>query len=190
MRLFTGIGLPDALQLNIARLIDALRPSAHLHWSAAYNLHLTTKFIGDWPEDRLDELRSALAPLGDRDPIRIALHGIGWFPNPHAPRVLFAAVQAGPALERLAHDTGAACARLGIPTEIRPFSPHLTLARIKDRAVPLAPLRTAIAGLQSLDFGEFTAGAFHLFLSQPGPAGSIYTQLAEVPFTGSIPPKQ
>lgn len=189
MRLFTGIGLPDALKQNIARLIDGLRPSAHVKWSAPYNLHLTTKFIGEWPEERLAELGAALEPLARRAPIEIALRGVGWFPNPHSPRVLFAAVKAGSELEQLARDTDAVCSRLGIKPEKKAFSPHLTLARIQDPAVPLAPLRAALATLETQEFGAFTARGFSLFLSKPGPAGTIYTQLAEVPFSGP-PPEQ
>ena len=187
MRLFTGIGLPGDLTENMARLIDALRPSAHLKWTAPYNLHLTTKFIGQWPEERLEEVTHALRPLGEREPIDITFRGVGWFPNPHSPRVLFAAVHAGPELEQLARETDAVCARLGIEPEKKRYSPHLTLARIKDPAVPLAPLRNAIAALESQEFGSFTADRFTLYLSKPGPAGSIYTQLAEVPFSGSAP---
>ena len=181
MRLFTGIGIPPSLQDNLARLIDVLRPSAHLKWSAPYNLHLTTKFIGEWPPERLEELTAALRPLGSRGPIEIALRGMGWFPNPHSPRVLFAAVHAGPELEQLARDTDSVCARLGIEPETKRFSPHLTLARVKN-PVPLPPLRQALAALQTQEFGSFTAHKFSLYLSKPGPAGSIYTELAEVPF--------
>jgi 2'-5' RNA ligase len=49
--------------------------------------------------------------------------------------------------------------------------------------VPLAPLRQAVAQLESTQFGAFSARSFHLYLSKPGPAGSIYTQLAEIHFT-------
>jgi 2'-5' RNA ligase len=183
VRLFTGIALPDDVIHSLERLLERLRPAAHLSWSPPYNLHITTKFIGEWPEPRLDELLSALRPLGKRTPIAIKISGIGWLPNPHSPRILFAGIQAGPELEQLAKDTDAVTSELGITAETRKFKPHLTLARIKDSAVPLAPLRQAIAGLQSVYFGDFEAPAFHLYLSKPGPAGSVYTQLAEIPLT-------
>src|SRR5215203_5714620 len=98
MRLFTGIELPPDVADALSRLIDALRSSAHLKWTPAYNLHLTTKFIGEWPEDRLPELIDQLKPLGGRAPISITVEGIGWFPNPHNPRILWAGVRAGPEL--------------------------------------------------------------------------------------------
>jgi 2'-5' RNA ligase len=185
VRLFTGIALPEDVINTLKRLLDALRPAGRLRWSTPYNLHVTIKFIGEWPQDRLDELQTALPLLGEREPIPIAISGIGWFPNPHSPRVLFVGVDGGEALARLAADTEDVTAKLGIERERRAYHPHLTLARIRDAAVPMAPIRHVIAGLQSTDFGKFRADAFQLYQSQTGPAGSIYTQLADYHFKGS-----
>jgi RNA 2',3'-cyclic 3'-phosphodiesterase len=180
MRLFTGIDLPEEIASNLTRLIDVLRPHAHFKWTPAYNLHLTTKFIGEWPENRLAELIGALQTVGAPRAIPIAIDGVGWFPNPHSPRVLWTGVKAGPELAQLAADTDRATASLGIAPETKKYSPHLTLARIKD-AVPLTQIRQAIAQLPSLEFGSFEADRFHLYLSKPGPTGSIYTKLADIP---------
>ena len=184
MRLFTGIALPADVTDRLTRTIEHLRPRAHLRWVAAYNLHLTTKFIGEWPESRVGELISALEPLGKRRPFEIGITGIGWLPNPRAPRVLFVGIRAERGLAELAAATEDATALLGIERENRTFKPHLTLARIRDTAVPLGTLREAITKLESIEFGSFTAQGFHLYLSKPGPAGSIYTQLADIRFTG------
>jgi 2'-5' RNA ligase len=183
MRLFTGIALSDNVAADITRLLDYLRPAAQLRWIPPYNLHITMKFIGEWPENRLDELIAALQPLSNRPPIEIAASGIGWLPNPHSPRVLFVGVKAGPELAQLAADTEDALVPLGIAKEIRKFKPHLTLARIKE-STPLGPVRRSIAELASAEFGSFDANALNLYLSKTGPAGSIYTQLAEIPFAG------
>lgn len=183
MRLFTGIPLSDDTVARIARLLDYLRPHGQLRWVPSYNLHFTTKFIGEWPENRLEELIAALQPLGSRPPIEIAASGIGWLPNPHSPRVLFVGVKAGPELARLASDTEDALAALGIEKEKRAFKPHFTLARIRE-ATPLGAIRRAVASLDSTEFGSFTVPGFYLYLSKTGPAGSIYTQLAEIPFSG------
>jgi len=183
MRLFTGIGLSDTVINNLTRLIDRLRPTAHVSWCPAYNFHITTKFIGEWPEERLQQLVEALRPLGSRPSFPVAITGIGWFPNPHSPRVLWAGIKGTVDIERLATDTDTALQPLGIKTEKKKFSPHLTLARIRDPAVPLAPLRRAIAQLSSVEFGDFTARGFCLYLSKVGPNGSIYSTLANIPFT-------
>jgi 2'-5' RNA ligase len=180
MRLFTGIAIPQDVQRTLAQLIDHLRPHAHIKWSPPYNLHITTKFIGEWPEARLDDLINVLRAVPPFPVFDVLVRGIGWFPNPHAPRVLWAAITAPPTLPDLAAAIDEATATLGIERERKPFSPHLTLARIKE-PVQLQNLRRAIAELQSVDFGAFTATHFHLYLSKPGPASSIYTQLAEFP---------
>jgi 2'-5' RNA ligase len=182
MRLFTGIDLTEEVAGNLNRLVERLRPHAQFKWTPVYNLHLTTKFVGEWSEDRMQDLLDALHPIGVRGPIPIQVEGIGWFPNPHNPRVLWAGVKAGPELAQLAADTDAATATLGIPKETKRYSPHLTLARIRD-VVPLSPIRQAIAALPEVDFGSFTADRFHLYLSKPGPSGSIYTKLADIPLS-------
>jgi len=69
---------------------------------------------------------------------------------------------------------------LGIAAETRPYSPHLTLARIKERFDP-GPLRKAIETLPSMDFGGFQAQSFFLYRSQLHRGGSVYTKLAEFP---------
>ena len=180
MRLFTGIDIPRDIAAHLTRLIEHLRPGAHVKWTATYNLHITTKFIGEWPEERVDELVDRLRSVTNRQPIAIRVEGLGWFPNPHNPRILWAGVQADPGLAQLAAETDAALSQLGIPAETKKFSPHLTLARIKE-PVPLSPIRQSIAQLPSVEFGSFVADRFHLFHSKPGPSGSIYTKLADLP---------
>ena len=183
MRLFTGISLPEEVTGNLSTLIDRLRPTAHLRWSPVYNLHITTKFIGEWPEARLQEMIDALQPLGRRAPFDVSVSGIGWLPNPHSPRILFAAIRAGQELPELAAATEAATTALGVDRETKPFKPHLTLARIKDTGGPLGPLRQAVAQIESPEFGRFRVDSFKLYLSKMGPSGSIYTQLAEIPLS-------
>ncbi len=157
-----------------------LRPAARLRWGVVENLHITTKFIGEWPENRLGELTAALRGLPGREAIPVAVRGLGWFPNPHAPRVLWAAVHAGPELAELAAQTEAALEKLGVARENRRFAPHLTLARIRppDR---IEDLRRIIASSPSLEFGAFQVDRYYLYRSDRGPSGSVYTRLEEFP---------
>jgi 2'-5' RNA ligase len=183
VRLFTGIALPEDVTERLSALVERLRPSARIGWSRAANLHITTKFIGQWPEDRLPDLIESLRPVAVRLPVDISVEGLGWLPNARSPRVLFADIKAGQGLTETAEATDAATSGLGIPRENRPFRPHLTLARIRDASVPLGPLREAIESIDDPRWGRFRAGSFSLYLSKPGPSGSIYTQLAEFPFS-------
>ena len=179
MRLFTGLDLPAEVVGNLERLLERLRPAARIQWSVPANLHVTTKFIGEWPDQRLAELQDALGTIPARPPIAVRIHELGFFPNARSPRVFWCGIEA-PGLAELAAETDRASSSLGIAGETRPFTPHLTLARIKDRLDP-EPLRQAIAALSSLEFGGFEARRFFLYRSQLRPTGSVYTKLAEFP---------
>jgi 2'-5' RNA ligase len=180
MRLFTGLDLPAHVSAALERLLETLRPAARLRWTPVANLHVTTKFIGEWPAARLDEMKSALAAVPGRAPIPVTIRELGWKPNPHNPRLFWAGVHA-PALSHLARDLDTALVKLGVAPEQRAFTAHLTLARI-GKPAPLDPVQEKIASLPSTDFGTFAADRFFLYLSEPGAAGSLYTKLAEFPF--------
>ena len=176
MRLFVAVDIPQELKAALDSFLKPLRATAKLSWSRLDNLHITTQFIGDWPEARLEEMKLALAAVPTDGPIDIAIKGIGWFPNERRPRVFWAGVDGGDRLRKLARDTGAALAKLGVPIEDRAYSPHLTLARIRE-SVPLDALQQALRKFPSgcgFDFGGFRVGHFFLYLS----AGGKYTQLA------------
>jgi 2'-5' RNA ligase len=175
VRVFTALDIPKEVRGALADALARWKPLAKISWSPIDNLHITTKFIGEWPEARLDELKEALAAVPRTGSIGIAIRGIGWFPNERRPRVLWAGVDADASLAKLAHATEQAVAKLGVAVEERPYSPHLTLARVRE-AVPLDTLRAAVAKANH-DFGNFRAEHFKLYLSAAG----RYTPLASFP---------
>ncbi|HVW86940.1 MAG TPA: RNA 2',3'-cyclic phosphodiesterase [Bryobacteraceae bacterium] len=179
MRLFTGISIDPQVLNALKRALAELRPTARLKWSPVENLHITTKFIGEWPEARLPELETALARVEGPGDIRIDISRFGFYPNPHRPRVFFAGVHGGEELPDLARRIDDAVAALGVAREDRAYSPHLTLARIKTEDI--RGLREHIASMTNFNFGSFTAIDFHLYLSTPGKEGSVYTTLASYP---------
>jgi 2'-5' RNA ligase len=141
---------------------------------------VTLKFIGEWPEEKLPQLETALRTIQPREAINAEVKGLGWYPNPHHPRVFWVGIHGGDQLTTLAKDIERALAPLGVAIEERAFNAHLTLARIKEPA-PLQALRNTIAQLESVEFGTFPVDRFYLYRSQPGSAGSIYTKLSEYP---------
>lgn len=177
MRLFIGIDVPWQIRRNLELVLEHLKPKAEIAWSPLGNLHVTTKFVGEWPDERVNELKAALSAVAPPGELKIAIRGIGWFPNPHQPRVLYAGIQGPPELAALAAETETVCETLGIPAERRDFRPHLTLARIRTQK-PLFELKRAIAELPDDRFGEFQSTEFHLYRSELRPGGSIYTKLA------------
>jgi 2'-5' RNA ligase len=180
MRLFTAIDPPVETTGRLDALLKQLRAAANLRWSRAENLHITTKFIGEWPQERIEELRTALSSIPMIGEIQVSLRGVGYFPNPHQPRVFWIAVHASDSLGTLAHLTDEVTAGLGVAREGRSYSPHLTLARLNARNDPpgaLGALRRAVASLPDPDCGAFTVRDWHLYLSEPGPGGSRYTRM-------------
>lgn len=180
MRLFTALDISGEVRANLVDLLRKLKPAAKWNWSPPENLHITTKFIGEWEEDEYTTICDALDTVAKPGAMEISLRGLGWFPNPHNPRVFFAGIVAPPTLVELARATDAACAAAGVPSEQKKFQPHLTLARIKHDD-GLEEVRRMVAELGSVDFGTFTAKSFYLYESEMGAGGSKYKKLEEFP---------
>jgi RNA 2',3'-cyclic 3'-phosphodiesterase len=179
MRLFVAIDIPAEIKDALRCFVDRLRPTAQIGWSPIDNLHITTKFIGEWPEPRLGDMKHTLTSLPTKGAIDITIKGLGWFPNARRPRVFWAGVEGREPLHALAHATAQAVAELGVPIEERAYSPHLTLARVRE-TIPLDRLHQTLDSFPAgcgFNFGSFRATQFFLYLS----AGGKYTQLAGFP---------
>jgi 2'-5' RNA ligase len=174
LRLFTAIDIPPEVKAVFAALLDRLRPLAKLHWIPAEKLHITTKFIGEWPEGKLDELKAALAAITCPAPVEIAIRRLGWLPNPRSARVLYAGVDASETLTALAAATEQAAGKAGVAVEDRIYRPHVTLARTRKR-VAMDGLRGAVAEIEQSAIGSYRASSFDLYSSADGK----YTKLQE-----------
>jgi RNA 2',3'-cyclic 3'-phosphodiesterase len=181
MRLFTAIDLPSTSLLRLERLLCALRPEAQIKWSPLDNLHITTKFIGEWPESKLPELTDSLSSLLPCEPFQVQLKNLGWFPHRRSPRVLWVGVHGGEALADLARRTDEKLHTLGVPKENREYSPHLTLARIKN-PVSMSRLLQKVDEMESVELADFPVASFCLFRSDPGSNSSIYRKLQDFRF--------
>ncbi len=179
--MFTAVDPSPEVHEALTRLLRRLQPTARLSWTKPENLHLTLKFIGEWREDRLEELTQALASVPAPPGFGVKFSGVGFFPNARSPRVFWVGIEPTPELAQLAAGMDRALQPLGIPPEKRAYSPHLTLARIQDRT-PLGDLHREIESLPSREFGAFCPECFCLYQSQLRPGGSIYTKVAEFPW--------
>ena len=182
MRLFVALEIPSEARGNLAALIRELRTIAPQEkWVRAENLHVTLKFIGEVPLEKLGPIRHALGSLRSDSLVKLDFRGLGFFPNEKHPRVFWAGIEATPNLKKLAADIELATERLGIPREQRPFSPHLTLARFDARKLP-EKLQTAVRENITREFGALETKQFHLIESKLKPSGAEYTTLQSFPF--------
>ena len=135
-RLFIAIELPATLRKQVQDHIDQLKkalPDARASWTREENLHLTIKFLGDTPVNRVEALSQAAARAAAQvSPFEIIIGGCAAFPTRGQPRVLWIGIEdptgAQNKLYRALEDE---CAEAGFAREQRPFHPHLTVARLR-----------------------------------------------------------
>jgi 2'-5' RNA ligase len=175
MRLFLAVELPTDVKETLHRGLGILkRDQPPARWVRAEGLHATLKFLGELPESALADLRTAIpqafAPLA---PVEIRLGGGGFFPHEHRPRVAWVGGSA-PGLETWAAALEAVGEQVGVAREQRPFSLHLTLARIERpwgaQAVEHFKIQTG-----KWLFAPFVATSVTLFKSDLLPSGAAYT---------------
>ncbi len=187
-RLFIAINLPPellaALQAAQRRLQRQLA-SYPLRWSRPEGIHLTLKFLGDTPPDRIDAITEALVGVASRHAaFELPVGGLGMFPNARRPSVLWVGVEdEARRLQKLAADVDRAMARLGWSREKRAFTGHLTLARVRKDAGSrvrreLGERTLSLQGYEKL--GVLPVRTMHLMRSQLHPDGSIYTEMRAV----------
>lgn len=183
LRAFIAVEIPPAIQQAILHETESLRRTLGtelVRWVPVENLHLTLKFFGDISSahvDTITDMLTAEAGRVARFPIRVS--GLGSFPTPKRARVLWVGLNAPAALTSLQHGVESAAARLGYEAEERPFSPHLTIGRVRQQAtasdqqaIAKALKRTSIG-----DLGETEISAVHLYKSDLRREGAVYTKL-------------
>jgi RNA 2',3'-cyclic 3'-phosphodiesterase len=187
VRLFVALQIPSAVRDNLSALIDELRNSDRTasgkkpRWVRPENLHVTLKFIGEAPAEKLDAIRAALSSVRSAHSVELRFHGLGFFPNANRPRVLWAGMDAPSNLGSLAVDVDQAVAAEGFPRETHAFAPHLTLARLDPPGIS-RELRAAVETKLTRDFGILHTAEFHLIQSKLKSTGAEYTTLQTFPF--------
>jgi len=142
------------------------------------NLHLTVKFLGAVAEDRIEAIVGALtgAVVGVAA-FEAQIEGLGAFPSAARPRVVWAGVTAGAGtMGDLAGRVDEALAALGFTREARPFSPHITLGRVRQPGRAPA-LTEALRGAAGRPFGHLRVARASLMRSELSPRGARYTEL-------------
>jgi len=185
VRVFIAIELPSGVKEELSRLENHLKTrcsGSPLKWVAVDSIHLTLKFLGEIPASRLDAVRDATAAssagVGD---LSLELGSIGAFPGSSRPRIIWVGLEGDvPKLVSLAERLDRGLQAIGFERESRPFSPHLTLARVRPDASLQAQtdIGSALTRARPPEHLRFTATEVSLMQSQLRPEGPLYTCLA------------
>ena len=188
IRCFVALNLPPELKGGLAELEARLKEArADVSWVKPENIHLTLKFLGGVEETRIPLIKRAIQEgLRGGGPLVLSLAGLGVFPNPRSPRVIWVGVEGDTErMEKLQKRLEQALEEVGFPREARSFSPHMTLGRMRSRQ-GTAGLMELVERLGEYRAGSIQAESIELMRSQLHPAGAIYTILESFPL--SAPP--
>lgn len=190
VRTFVAVELPVEVRDEVGRTQREMQHLARmrylplgnsLKWVAPESIHLTLKFLGDVPEDALAGIgRALLSVVVGRSAVRLALAERGAFPNARSPRVLWIGLTGDlTALADLQHRVEQELGLLGFAPDNHGFSPHLTLARVREQASPserraVAELLAQAPASQAL---AFASAHVSLIKSELRPTGALYQTL-------------
>jgi RNA 2',3'-cyclic 3'-phosphodiesterase len=187
VRLFVGIELDDRVRESAAQIADSLKRQlgnrVDARWISPANLHITLWFIGEVDDPRGEELLRVLNRSFDEPHFDIDIRGVGAFPPSGVPRVFWLGVRSGgESLRRLHSELAGRLAPLGFEPERRPYSAHLTIARVKDisRAIGSRAIRELLQTIPAVA-GRWRTTSVTLFRSRLSPKGATYEPLLRIP---------
>ena len=191
IRAFIAIELPEAILAEIGEVVARLKPQVPpdaIRWVKADSIHLTLKFLGQVPSDQISLISSSLrAAVATHARFELEVVGAGCFPTAQRPRVVWVGVQeSGHRLHNLQRAVENAIAPLGYPTEVRDFTPHLTLGRLaRDvRQLDQKKIGEAVQATTVGTLGRWEVKEVALIKSDLKPHGAEYTILTHAPLTG------
>jgi 2'-5' RNA ligase len=191
LRLFIAIELPTDVCEALAALqkqLQSVDRTRAIRWSAISSIHLTLKFLGDTPSERVATIEAAMrqASAGHR-PFDLNMGGAGCFPDMRRPRVVWAGVGGDlDSLHTLRDAVERTVSPLGYPTEARPFSPHLTLGRARQEASreALAAIGKQVEAVKQGSLASWRVAGISLMRSELKPSGAVYTPVAHASLDG------
>ena len=183
IRSFIAIELPGDLKLKLEHLEEQLKANKQpwVKWVSPGSIHLTLKFLGSIPVDKTSKINGAIAEAARGiTPFQLKVEGLGVFPNPRMVQVAWVGVSGEiEKLKRLQERIDTSLSPLGFTPESRSFTPHLTIARIRNQASPDERIRFG----QLITDTKFTACAIgvdgiSLMKSQLSREGAIYSRIS------------
>ncbi|MFA6186147.1 MAG: RNA 2',3'-cyclic phosphodiesterase [Phycisphaerae bacterium] len=183
MRLFIAIDIDDAVKAAIVKLQQRMKQSLRngngLKWVEPEQMHLTLKFLGEVNDGRLDEIAETInIACLEKRAFEFELSAVGTFGRPSKVLWLGSEKQSGELLA-LVDSVELALQELGFEKENRPFSAHLTLARVKDNCIE-KNLRRVVNENQKVEIPMVLVGSVCLYKSQLTLTGPVYTLLRKI----------
>jgi len=184
VRCFIAIGLPDEVKAGLRDIQAQLKSGgqASVKWVDPYSIHLTLKFLGGVDAAKIEPITAAMEEAAKEiAPFSLRVEDLGAFPNLKRVQVVWVGV--GGEVDKLAHlqqRLESNLAGLGFAPENRRFTPHLTLARVRDRASlgEREGLGELIAGTKFEATRSFPVEAVSLMKSQLTREGAIYSRIS------------
>ena len=194
IRAFVALRLSTEAEQAIADFVDQLRQTDNsrdaARWVKRGNLHLTLRFLGDRVEtvtlERLDRALDRLAATTAS--FTIGARGLGAFPNLTRPRAIWVGIESAE-LIALAKGVERAALESGLAPELRAYSPHLTIGRVRDLDA-WSELRPAIESAREREFGHSAAQSMILYRSMLAVGAASYRELARYRFAAGSPMAQ
>jgi len=186
IRSFIAIELPEAVKIGLSQLQARLKVSepSGVKWVDTGSIHLTLKFLGNVAIDRTGEITTAMEmAVQGISPFNLKVKDLGVFPNLRRVQVVWVGISGEvDKLSQLQQHIESNLAQLGFAPESRPFAPHLTLARLRDRASLDERQRFGqfIAGTRFEEAYTFKVEAINLMKSQLTREGAIYSRISSV----------
>jgi 2'-5' RNA ligase len=183
-RLFVGVRVSVATANTLAGCAETLARRARdagidLRWVAPTNYHVTLAFLGWTGVEAIGPVCDALeAATTGETRFTFRTSRLGAFASFDKASVLWAGVEDGGALTRLARAVGDATAALGFEREARPFHPHVTIARLREARA----IREVVLPMAEQMFGDTRVDAITLFESETKSSGSVYNELEKIAF--------
>jgi len=182
IRTFIAIPLSDRIKEELSKLQEELKQNeAEVKWVRPEGIHLTLKFLGNVEEEKVQEIEEAIGKkIRKSSPFLLSLGCLGVFPDLRRPRVVWIGVEKGASeVKELARRVEKALLPLGAKKEDRPFSPHLTLGRIKG-GKGIGRLKEILGSLEATKLSSLNIGRIEIIKSQLTRQGAIYTTLRKI----------
>jgi len=187
MRTFIAVDFPPEIIAKVAKIIQYFKtqtPEKAMKWVPVENLHLTVKFLGDVPENKLDQVKTILSSSLKRTPsFNIEIGGLGIHPNKNKPRVIWLNIACDQELIDIHQNLNMALVPAGIEPENRKYSPHLTIARIRKQTGKdtRQEVGRTLAQFRVDRLDKVTINEIILYKSELTRNGPIYTPLLTQP---------